>query len=62
MPRKNVPGGRKTSGKAFNPEGDESGLRRKRMPKKPKYKNKIWLDEIDDDEDFDIFDRDTESE
>ena len=62
MPRKNVPGGKKTSGRPFYSEEDESDFRRKKVKKKPKYKNKAWLDEIDDDEDFDIFDRDTESE
>jgi len=63
MPRKNVPGGKKrTPAKPFYSEGDQASPRRKRIEKKPKYKNKIWLDEIEDDEYFDIFDRDTESE
>ena len=55
MPRKNVPGGKKTPAKPLFSEENDSNSRRKRPKKKPKYK--AWLDEIDDDEDFDIFDR-----
>ncbi len=62
MPRKNVPGGKKTPAKNFYSDGEDNNLRRKRIVKKPKYKKKAWLDEIEDDEDFDIFDREGESE
>ncbi len=63
MPRKNVPGGRKTPAKPSLSNGENMDSHRKKPMKKPKYKNKQWLDEIDDfDEDYDIFDRETESE
>ena len=56
MPRKNVPGGKKTPAKPLFSEENNTGSRRKKPQKKPKYK--AWLDEIDDyEEDFDIFDR-----
>jgi len=63
MPRKNVPGGRKSTAKTSSPDGEFQESRRKKTMKNPKFKNKSWLDDIDDfDEDYDIFDRDTESE
>jgi len=63
MPRKNVPGGRKTPVKPSFSNEENMDSRRKKSMKKPKYKNKQWLDEIDDfDEDYDIFERDSESE
>ena len=62
MPRKNVPGGKKTPAKPFYSEGNDTVPRRKRIEKDPKYKKKAWLDEIEEEEYFDIFDRETESE
>lgn len=63
MPRKNVPGGKKTPAKPSFSEEGKMDSNRKKPAKDPKYKHKAWLDDLDDlGEDFDIFDRDTESE